>query len=221
MPGLFDSFDNLDSIEISSLRSWLKNPPSKTQLENYLANKILYPQTLPLTDEDMKKDLAILREALKINGRVLPNKAGPFLGENPFINVTLRKIIIPERFLSYAPNLVSLTWAFIDGLLLGRRKEDWFEDIWTVILADDADLEIGTILLPQFKGDEDSMSLDVAGKEYKIKPGSLTVVSCPNNRCQIVYKFLNGKVLGKKENAVEINGGKLGLMIDGRDHNEV
>ena len=216
LPGLFDSFDNLDRIEASALIPWLKNPPSEVQLENYLANKILYPQTLPLTDSDMKIDLAILREALRINGSVSENKAGPLLGENPFLNITLRKIIIPDRFLYYVPDLVSLTWAFVDGLLLDRRKEDWFQDIWTIILADDADQVIGTILLPQFTGKEDTMALSLQGKDYKIKPGSLTVISCSKDRCQIVYKFLGGKVLGKKENSVEVYGGKLGLMIDGR-----
>ena len=97
-----------------------------------------------------------------------------------------------------------------------RRKEDWFQDIWNVILADDADLVIGTVLLPQFKGEEDTMLLNLQGKDYKIRPNSLTVISCPKDRCQIIYKFSNGQVLGKKENAVEVSGGKLGLIIDGR-----
>lgn len=216
LPGLFDSFDNLDSIEGSSLTYWIKNPPSEDKLENYLANKILYPESLPLTDSDMKIDLAILREALRLNGPSVTNKTGPLLGDNPFLNITLRKMIIPERFLYYIPDLVSLIWAFIDGLLLERRKEDWFQDIWNVVLADDADLVIGTVLLPQFKGEEDNMFLSLQGKDYKIKPGSLTIIPCPKDRCQIIYKFSNGQVLGKKENSVEVSGGKLGLIIDGR-----
>lgn len=216
LPGLFESFDNLDTIEASSLITWLKNPPTEVQLENYLANRILYPQTLPLTDVDMKFDLAILREALRINGPKSGVKEGPLLGGNSFINITLRKIIIPDRFLNNIPSPIDLTWAFVDGLLLNRRKEDWFEDFWTVILADDIDEVLGTVLLPQFGSDADTMNLNLLGKDYKIKAGSLTVVSCPKDRCQIAYKFLTGKVLGKKESTVEVYGGKLGLMIDGR-----
>lgn len=215
---LFDSFDNLDQIDVNSLTLWLQDLPSKpslVQLENYLANKILYPATLPMTDLDMKIDLAILREVLRINGPQATN-ATELLGSNPFLNVVLRKMIIPEKFLHYVPDLTSLTWAFIDGLLLNRQQKDIFWDLWTVVVTDDADLRVGSILLPQFKGKGDSMDLSVLSRNFKIKAGSLTVVPCPKDRCEIAYKFAAGKILGKKESAVEVYGGKLGLMIDGR-----
>lgn len=218
LSGLFDSFDNLDQIPIENISSWLKVVPNLIQLENYLANKILYPQTLPLTETDMKIDLAILREALRINGPKLNlGKNNPLLGDNPFLNITLRKILIPQRFLTFVPGLISITWAFVDGLLLNRRKEDFFWDLWTVVLTDDTDEIVGSILLPQFIGESGVMELSLSSKTYKIRPGSLTVIPCPKDRCEIAYKFNQGKILGKEENAVEIYGGKLGLMIDGRN----
>lgn len=213
--GLFDSFDNLDQINIESLTSWLKNAPPNSQLENYLANRILYPQTLPLTQFDMKLDLTILREALRINGPSLDEK-GNLLGDNPFLNTTLRKIIIPERFLQFCSDLASVTWAFVDGLLLNRIRKDYFEDLWTVVVTDDTDEIVGSILLPQFSGKTDSLELNLMGKTLKVKAGSLTVINCPKDRCGISYKFTNGKILGKKESSLEIYGGKLGIMIDGR-----
>lgn len=214
--GLFDSFDNLDIIDAASLTVWLKNPPALVQLENYLANRILYPQALPLTDFDMKIDLAILREALRINGPKPGTKEGPLLGGNPFLNIVLRKVIIPQKFLNYVPDLVSLTWVFVDGLLLSRKKQDLFEDLWTVVVSNDVDEIVGSILLPQFEGLGDNMLLTIFGKDYKIPAGSLTVVPCYKDRCEIAYKFKKGKILGKSTNALEIYGGKLGLMIDGR-----
>jgi len=218
LTGLFDSFDNLDQIPIENIASWLKPVPNLIQLENNLANKILYPQTLPLTESDMKIDLAILREALRINGPKLNlGKNNPLLGDNPFLNITLRKILIPQRFLTFVPDLIAITWAFVDALLLNRRKEDFFWDLWTVVLTDDADEIVGSILLPQFIGEGSVMELKLLNKNYKIRPGSLTVIPCPKDRCEIAYKFNQGKILGKEENAVEIYGGKLGLMIDGRN----
>src|SRR5687767_12024497 len=106
LSGLFDSFENLDQIEAENLLPWLKAPPNPVQLENYLANKILYPQTLPLSEVDMKIDLAILREALKINGPKIGEKSNAMLGDNPFLNVALRKIIIPEKFLIFCPDII-------------------------------------------------------------------------------------------------------------------
>ncbi len=216
LSGLFDSFDNLDQININSLISWMKNPPQTIQLENYLANKILYPQCLPLTEADMKIDLAILREALNINGPKQISSSNALLGENPFLNITLRKIIIPERFLQYIPNLTSLTWAFVDALLLGRKKEDFFWDLWTVVLSGDADEIVGSVILPQFTDGNGEMDIAILGKSYKIKPGGLMIVPCSKDRCEIGYKMKNGKVLGKTESALELYGGKLGIMIDGR-----
>lgn len=217
LSSLFDSFDNLDQIPIENIASWLKPVPNLIQLENYLANKMLYPQTLPLTETDMKIDLAILREALRINApKPGSGENNPLLGDNPFLNITLRKVLIPQRFLTFAPDLVSLTWAFVDALLLNRHKEDFFWDLWTVVVTDDTDEIVGSILLPQFMGEGSVMELKLLDKNYKIYPGSLTVIPCPKDRCEIAYKFNQGKILGKQENAVEIYGGRLGLMIDGR-----
>jgi|SRR3989344_3275337 len=216
LSGFFDSFDNLDTIDAASLTAWLKNPPALVQLENYLANRILYPQALPVTDFDMKIDLAILREALRINGPKPETKEGLLLGGNPFLNIVLRKVVIPQKFLNYVPDLVSLTWAFVDGLLLNRKKQDLFEDLWTVVVSGDTDEIVGSIILPQFEGLGDNMLLSVLSKDYKITAGSLTVIPCSKDRCEIAYKFKKGQILGKSTNALEIYGGKLGLMIDGR-----
>ena len=217
LSGLFDSFDNLDKIDVNAISAWLKNPPQIVQLENYLANRILYPQTIPLTEYDMKIDLGILREVLKLNG---PRSAGlssnALLGDNPFLNITLRKILIPERFLLFVPDLVTLTWVFVDALLSERKKQDFFWDLWTIVLTDDIDEIVGSVILPQFVDRNGEMDLSVLGKNYQIQPGGLMIVPCPKDRCEISYKLKKGKILGKSENALEIFGGKLGLMIDGR-----
>lgn len=194
LPGLFDSFDNLDQISIEAVASWLKPQPQLLQLENYLANRILYSQTIPLTETDMQIDLAILREALKIG--------------NPFLNTTLRKMLIPAKFLEYVPDLKSLVWAFIDALVL--------QDIWTIVLTGDCDEIVGSVVLPQFESSSGKMGLSVMGKNYSILPGGLTVIPCPKERCGIAYSFLKGKILGKQSSTLEIYGGRLGLVIDGR-----
>ncbi|MBI4038647.1 hypothetical protein HY384_01675 [Candidatus Daviesbacteria bacterium] len=204
--GLFSSFDNFDQINIESLASWLKPAPPLVILENYVANKILYPQTLPATQDEMRIDLAILREVIKMS----KNKS-------PFLNISLRKILIPSSFLRFLPNLINLTWVFVDSLLMSRKRQDWFEDLWTVILTDDRDEVAGSILLPQFKDKNEVMELEVMDKNYKIRAGSLVVIPCQKDRCEISYKLPKGKILGKGENAVEVYGGKLGLMIDGRN----
>lgn len=216
LSGLFDSFDNLDQIDINCLILWLKNPPAPTQLENYLANKILYPNTIPQKEADMKIDLAILREALRINSPKKRPMLNPLLGDNPFLNMTLRKIVIPGRFLQYVPDLTSITWAFVDGLLLNRRKEDWFEDLWTVVISADTEEVVGSVILPQFNASLGNIDIFTPGTKYQIEAGSLTVIPCEKSRCEIAYKSDTGRILGKNINSIEVCGGRLGLMIDGR-----
>ena len=216
LSGLFSSFDNLDQIDTSSVIFWLKPAPNPIQLENYLASKILYPQTLSMSSSDMQVDLAILREALRLNGPKSSESGGTFLGDNPFLNINLRKVIIPQRFLYFAPDLVTLTWVFVDGLLLGRVRKDLFEDLWAVVVSDDIDEVVGSVVIPKFNSKADVLELNVLGKFIKIKAGSLTVVPCPKGRCEIAYKLTGGNLLGKKEAALEVYGGRLGLLIDGR-----
>lgn len=221
LTGLFDSFDNLDQISAEAIASWLKPVPQLIQLENYLANKILYPQTLPLTEHDMQIDLAILREALKMSKAFADAINGPqkntFLGDNSFLNTTLRKVLIPARFLNFVPNLTTLTGVFIDALLLNRKKEDWFQDLWTVVLTDSAEEVVGSVLLPQFEDKNGIMNFSIHDKNYQLRSGGLMMLPCSTDRCEIAYKLQKGKILGKKESAVEVSGGKLGLMIDGRN----
>lgn len=214
--GLFDNFDNLDQISLENTAAWLKPIPQFSQLENYLANRILYPQTLPQTEVDMQMDLSILREVLKINGpKISTSKTNALLGDNPFLNIILRKLLIPSEMLNFVPSLVDLTHVFIDALLLERKKKDWFEDLWTIVLTGDVDEVIGSIILPHFdKGG--LMELKLLKRNYEIRKGNLIVIPCLHDRCEIAYKLQNGSILGKTESAIEIYGGKLGLMIDGR-----
>lgn len=207
LAGLFDSFDNLDQIKTEDIARWLKPQPQISYIENYLAQRILYPQTVPTGASDMKIDLAILREALRSN---------TILGDKPFVNVTLRKILIPSRLLNFIPDLPTLTWAFVDGLLFDRSRGDFFEDLWTVEVRGDIDEVVGSILRPQFKGEGGMLQLTVEGKTYQVKVGTLMVIPCSPKRCEASFSFKDGKFLGKKDLAIEVYGGRLGLIIDGR-----
>lgn len=217
LSGLFDDFDNLDQITPEDIACWLKPVPELGQLENYLANKILYPQTLPATERDMQIELAILRQALKlIAPKSKSQKENGLLGENPFLNITLRKILIPARFLNFVPGLPGLVQVFIDAFLSERERKDFFQDLWTLVLTGSTDEVVGSVLLPQFDDNGGLMNLIVLNKNYQVRQGNLTVIPCPKDRCEIMYKLQKGKLLGKQENAFEVYGGKLGLVVDGR-----
>ncbi len=212
--GLFDSFDNLDQINVENVASWLKPTPDLVHLENYLANRILYPQTLPMNASDMEIDLAILREALKLN--LNQTKQNDFLADSPFLSMSLRKILIPFRFLNACGDLKKLTWAFVDALPIDPKRKDWFEDLWSIVLTDDIDETVGSLILPEFGGSSGEIEVNIMGRSYKVKAGSLLVIPCLKDKCEASYKLKQGKLLGKSENSLQVSGGSLGIMIDAR-----
>lgn len=212
--GLFDSFDNLDQIKVEDIAAWLKTPLQQHQLENYLANRILYPQTLPMNAFDMEIDLAILREALKLT--LNQTKQNNFLADSPFLSMTLRKILIPSRFLNAIGDLKKLTWAFVDALPIDLKRKDWFEDLWSIVLTNDIDETAGTLILPEFAGSSGEIEVNIMGHSYKVKVGSLLIIPCLKDKCEASYKLKQGKLLGKSENSLQVSGGRLGIMIDAR-----
>lgn len=64
LTGVFESF-NLEEIPPEDIARWLKPAPSLNTIENYLANKLLYPQTIPVTQADLAVELAIFREVIR------------------------------------------------------------------------------------------------------------------------------------------------------------
>lgn len=182
----------------------LKPMPRQIWLENYIANRILYPGALAIGAYDMQIDLAILTQVLKLNK------------PDPFINTTLRKLVIPQSFLDFVSDLPSLTLAFINGLLCNRPKKDLFEDLWTVTLSGEREDIVGSILSPRFTSPEGSIEINLNNKIFKFKAGSISCLPCPFERCAINFSASGGKMLGKNKSVVELYGGKLGLVIDGR-----
>lgn len=216
LSAFFDAFDNLDQIPLDLISRWVKPKINNIQLENYIANKILYPKTLPISEYEMQIDLAILREALRINGPKLKDAKDSLLGNNAFLNINLRKILIPDKFLKFVPNLQTLVMVFLDGLLLGKNREDFYEDLWTIVLTDDVDEVVGSAILPRIDNKEAQIELNINNQSFKIKAGTLMVIPCALERCPISYKLKGAYALGKDEGSLEIYGGKLGVVVDAR-----
>ncbi len=191
--GIFDSFDNLDKIPTADIAGWLNPRPDIKFLDNYVANRIFYPQITPISQTELDIDLAILREALK---------------RNPiYFKKAQKKILIPEEFISRLPDLNKLAWAFIDAYIPK-------EQIVFTLIGSGGDEVLGTYLRAEFPAERDYIDLEVQDKHFRIKPG-LTFIPCQNH-CHINFKSGNAKILGKNELTIEVFGGRLGLAIDGR-----
>lgn len=208
--GIFDYFDNLDTIPFENISRWLKTPVNQIALENFLANRMIYPQTVPASSLDMEIDLAILREALRHGG------IKPPLTSDSFINTTARKILIPSIFVQAVPDLVQLVWVFIDAFLLGRHKTTLAEDLWTIVLAGPINETLGTVIIPDLVSKDSKLNITIEGQTINTKQGGLVVIPCIKNRCHLQFKVTEGRILGLEEGVAEVYGGKVGVILDTR-----
>ncbi len=193
LSGVFDKFKDLDQIPIDEILKWINPAPNRIVLENYLAGRIIFPQTVAVSKQDLKWDLAILREALKKNANL--------------VSKISRKIFIPDEYLARFPNLSELIWVFIDAF---KPK-----DIWTVIQKGAKFNTIGSVIVPS-SGGKVEVEIIIDGKNTKIAAGNLTVIPCQKHRCQISFTVKNGHILGKVKGVVEIFGGRAGVIVDTR-----
>jgi hypothetical protein len=194
--GVFEIFPDLDLILPSDIAKW-SNEVSLQPLtiENHIANRILYPQVAPVKPEDLRLDLALLREALKRS----PS----------FYKAQERKLIIPISFTERFGGIQPLIFAYVDAY----KPPDI-----TQVVTTNGKLEkiIGSVVTPLFTKIGSSIDLSVEEKLYRIKQGSLMVLPCPKERCHIIFKSSDATLVSKKDNVLEAFGGTLGIVVDAR-----
>lgn len=105
LSGPFSIFQYLDKITAQSLQRWLPKSEKEVNLENFLANRLLYPQTIPVDAREMKIDLAILIESIRLNS-------------NLFYNSILKQVTITEDLTLRFKSFENLIQSLIDGLSL-------------------------------------------------------------------------------------------------------
>lgn len=195
--GLLDYFPRLYEVAAEKIAASANQHTGIRILENRLGNKVLYPQTIPVSSEEFLFDLVLLKEALKLHSA-------------DYYNQNLRKVFIPEGLLERFPNLQKLAWVFVDAFKP--------PDICAILLRSQAlgIKNLGTFIKVEVVRKEDEIGVWVDGKKYKIKAGCLATLPASGNKMDIRFESPSAKLLGKHEIVTEVSGGELGLMIDSR-----
>lgn len=202
LTGIFETFHNLEAIPTQNFLHWLQSHPNPLLVENFLANRMLYPQAVPEQVTDLDWDMAILREALRTS--------------HEFIDLKTLKIFIPESLFARVPDLSKLAWIFIDAYLIGWVVKNPGKNVWTVVLRrSEGDETLGSVIIPEFQGNDSSMNLTIRNKNTQVKKGQLSVIPCAEE-CKFNFSVNNGSVLGVTQGLMRVPGGKLGLVVDGR-----
>ncbi len=187
LSGVFDQFANLDNITAEDINRWLKVKIEQHALDNFIANRIYYPQTIPMTVQEMEIDLALLREALKS-------------GDKKFYNLSTNKIIIPDEFVNRFYPTYQLVTAFIDGLKLSLNE------ITQVFLQQAGTKKlVGSIFLPATIPEKNPVSIKIGQQKYELRLNTLTLL--PINQIGL-------KITIEQDKELVIDGGSIGIFVD-------
>ncbi len=189
-PQVFESL-NLEDLDPQAVSKWIKFQVEKIPLENHIANRLLFPGSLPITKQDLQIDLAIFREAIRQDPSSIYDKFG-------------NKIIIDQRLIERFGPLRKVLLAIMDVLVIKNIttisvKKDTFTDI------------VGTIIVPQtvFKTKVVPVWLD--DQQFDLRIGFLSLLGSDKKKIKI-------KIDGGEQFLA--SGGELGVAIDLRSKGE-
>lgn len=187
LTGPFDLFPNLDELSVANISRSISHKLDIRSLKTYIGNRILYPQTIATTKEEIELDLAILKEALTKNPEVI-------------FNAAKKKLTIPRIWLNRLPPVDRLITAIIQSLDVPKGKISMY------VYEGQDTTAAGTVYKP------DNIPLDSPDVliEFDDQKNKL-------NTDTIVYFPIKGKKYSFSSNifeSVELDGGLLGVVFD-------
>lgn len=194
--GIFEYFKDLDKISVEDVALNLKSSADDFYLENYIANKALYPQTVPVTAADMELEMAILAVAVKQNLTIF--------------KLQQKKLQIPKIFITRFPNLQKL-------IIVVKDAMDLKEEIITLEVLDEGRVKPeGSLIKVNLKDESGSVRFKLDNKSYQTKKGSILFIPCNSKKCHLQFKTSSGAILNKKEGIMDVYGGIIGVVVDAR-----
>lgn len=188
LSGVFDTFIDLEKVPIDRVIAHLKFKLEAHILENFIANRIIYPQTIPTKLQEMEIDIAILRSYIEM----FPSY---------FYDSQQQLMLIPKECLNRFGKLLPLITIFIESLNLSGVNQIAFGAKQSNDIAGSL---IGVELPPSLN----SVDILILGKSYRIKKGTISNIP-------YVGKKIPVKVDGLKE--VLVSGGEAGVFFDLRE----
>lgn len=197
--GVFDYFPLLNKIPIDEIAKRLPSGTNVKLIENYIANRILYPQAIPTHPDELKIDLKLLTVALSFH----PEK---------FYDSNSKKIYIPQDFTFYLGSLREVAQAFLDAFKLS--------EITTIYMVGFVRKVLGTYIQPTKHESSGQLTIWISQppwlnqQKYQLKLGALDQFPASSEKVDIKFESSVVTLLGKNTIELEVYGGNLGLIVD-------
>lgn len=190
--GVFDLFPDLDTISLNDIYKLGGKQAEHHTVENHLANRILYPNSIAQTKLEIDLDFLILSLAIKKHPEV-------------FFNQNQNRIIITDTALRHFPPLTRLISTILQSITTGKTV-----DIW---LKSQSNQQILGSCIPFTLIKE----LDTKG-EFSILVQNETKFLVPNQLNLIPIKDMQVKIKFSSDQTIDAVGGSLGLFVDLREN---
>lgn len=183
--GVFSAFKDLEKLKAEDLNQWLKVKENPYYLENFIGNRILYPQVVPISIRELEIDLAILREYIKLHPESVYNSR-------------TKKLILEEELEIRFPPFAKLIAVILDVLdlegptsVLVKRLSGTLEIVGTIIA-----------FTPSNQG---FTEVKINGQVLALETSTVTIL--PNQEKAVMVQL-------DDSTALSVAGGSLGIVID-------
>src|SRR5258708_6068700 len=197
LTGIFEQLKNIDKVPPEEIGQWLKAKEQPHIIENFIGNRLIYPQTVAVTSLDMDLDFALLREYIRQNKYKFYRYNLP-QGANPKQAAFAKKIIVLEDFLRRFPPLIRLIEAYLDVLEL--------TGIVTVLLSKDViSSTVGTVVSLKDEITKHNFVINIDDKATALQNGVINIVK--NTHRSVKIQIGN-------DSPFVVSGGELGVVVD-------
>jgi len=191
LTGLFAQLPGIENLSPEDLSKWLKKAYDPRVLENYLGNRVIYPQTVALTQEERMIDRAIIQEYIRKN---------PAFFYNPLSHKVLIPLELMHRIQPNADLMVMLCSLLqVSGVV-------------PVFIGEETSFKNeGVIMAINPLSTEKNITILINGKNTIVENNKIYHFSVEDQHIKV-------KVDGDPE--IMVQGGKLGITIDLRKRGE-
>ena len=186
--GVYLLFPEMDSIDFEEIAQQSVQKLNHHTIENHLANRLLYPQSVAMSKEELDLDFLILAAALKKHPEV-------------FFNSKQNRIVIPTVAVGQLSPLTRLISVVLNSLYSENVIEIW--------LKDDAKQQLLGSSLPQQMFQKLNLVGDIT---VRIQQEEKTLI--PNQLNLIPVRDKQVKIQINQSVSVGAVGGSLGVFID-------
>jgi hypothetical protein len=154
LTSIFEYLQDLDYIPTEEINRWLKHQVVPNSLLNFLGNRVLYPESISVTKEDLEIDRALLREILKRKPELIYDQNS-------------RKIFLDPSLVNRVPPKNDFVVALVEALDLTGITQIIFRNGKEETL-------LGSVVVLASASDQIEISLN--NLEQQLQIGTITVI---------------------------------------------